>query len=165
MAGPVPTRSLALQGAPAGSWRATPGAIWLAALAVFALLWLAAGDILPWAFDYPRAWQWPLARWINGFMGWLVNDAAIGPVRFTDLTRALAGIIEIPYRAALAFLASGLLSGQGSDAVQILPRCPGSRSSASWRCSATRPAARNWRCWPAPASPSSPPSGNGSRPW
>ena len=54
-------------------------------------------------------------------MGWLINDAAFGPVRFTDVTRALAAVLEIPYRAALGLLATGLLSGQGSDAVQLLP--------------------------------------------
>jgi glycine betaine/proline transport system permease protein len=121
MAETLPTRGLSLPEAHRNWWRAPLGAVWLAALAVFAVLWLAAGDVAPWAFEYPRGWQWPLARWINGFMAWLVNDAAIGPVRFTDLTRALAGLIEIPYRAALSLLATGLLSGQGSDAVQILP--------------------------------------------
>jgi glycine betaine/proline transport system permease protein len=121
MAETVPSRPLSLPDA-SGAWRrASLGTIWLAALSAFAVLWLAAGDVVPWAFDYPRAWQWPLAQWINAVMNWLVNDAAIGPVSFTDFTRALARLIEVPYRAALGFLASGLLSGQGSDAVQLLP--------------------------------------------
>jgi glycine betaine/proline transport system permease protein len=121
MAETVPSHGLALPEVRGGWRRASLGTVWLAALAVFAVLWLAAGDVMPWAFDYPRAWQWPLARWINAFMGWLVNDAAIGPLHFTDVTRALARLIEIPYDAALSFLATGLLSGQGSDAIQLLP--------------------------------------------
>jgi glycine betaine/proline transport system permease protein len=121
MAESVPTQDLSLPQAQ-GAWRfAALRAGWIAALVMFAVLWFGASDIVPWAFHYPRAWQWPLAGWINGFMSWLVNDAAIGPLRFTDLTRALAGLIEVPYRAVLSLLASGFLSGRGSDAVQILP--------------------------------------------
>lgn len=115
-------RTAAAAGPGLAAWRLTATRLaWLAVLALFAAVWLAGSDYAPWARAYPRHWQWPLPQWINAFMAWLVNEAGIGPVRFTDLTRALAGLIEVPYRLALGLLATGLLWGQGSDAVQLLP--------------------------------------------
>lgn len=100
---------------PAALW------MWLAVLAAFVLLARFGEDALPWAFDYPRAWQVPLARWIGAAMTWLVREAHFGLFSFTDLTRFIAAIIEAPYRAVLALLSTGFLSGQGSSAVQVAP--------------------------------------------
>ena len=74
-----------------------------------------------WAFDYPKAWQIPAQRWIGDAMKWLVNDANFGLFTFTDLTRFIAALVDMPYRLALSLLSTGFLSGQGSSAVQILP--------------------------------------------
>lgn len=95
----------------------------LLALAVAASLvaWWAGPAIGKWAFDYPRAWQIPAARHIGAWMKWLVNEASFGLFSFTDFTRFLARLIDIPYTLALSLLSTGFLSGQGSAAVQIVP--------------------------------------------
>lgn len=92
-------------------------------LAAFALLmaWWLGPSIGKWAFDYPRAWQIPAARHISTWMKWLVNEASFGLFSFTDLTRFIADLIDIPYTFALSLLSTGFLSGQGSAAVQIVP--------------------------------------------
>ncbi len=102
------------------------GAFWLAAFLGSLLLWsagktwaTAAG--LAWAYDWPRAWAVPMARWVSAFMAWLIEDARLGPVSFVDITRGISWLLDIPLTIATSLLSSGFLSGQGSAAVQILP--------------------------------------------
>ncbi len=95
--------------------------MWAAALGAFALVWLFAEPLAEWAFEYPKRAEIPLARWIGNAMDWLVEDASFGLFSFTDLTRFIAAIIDFPYRLALSALHTGLLSGRGSSAVQLLP--------------------------------------------
>lgn len=95
--------------------------IWAAALSIATLFWLFGKDIAPWAFRFPRQWQWNLKRTISDFMAWLIDDASFGLFTFTDLTRGLAHLIELPYTAVLSLLSTGFLQGRGSDAIQILP--------------------------------------------
>jgi glycine betaine/proline transport system permease protein len=95
-----------------------------AAAAILALLWLAGGRIAPWAVAYPAEWTLPAARLVGDFMTWLLKEAAIGPVSFVDMTRFVAVVADIPYRIALSFLSTGLLEGQGSAAVRLLPPLP-----------------------------------------
>ena len=89
-------RSGTLPVPPAALW------IWLAVLVAFALFARFGEDLAPWAFEYPRAWQVPLARWISAAMTWLVREAHFGLFTFTELTRFIAAIIDAPYRLALA---------------------------------------------------------------
>jgi len=93
---------------------------WLVALVLFVGFWLFGGG-LKWAFDYPRAWQIPAQRWIGAAMKWLVDSASFGLFTFTDLTRFVATLIDMPYRLVLSLLSTGFLSGRGSSAVEILP--------------------------------------------
>ena len=74
-----------------------------------------------WIVKYPSAWVVPFKSVISEAMRWLIEDAAIGPVSFTDVTRALAWAIEQPYNLILALLATGFVSGIGNDAQVILP--------------------------------------------
>ncbi len=87
----------------------------------FIIFWFYGKDFAAWAFDYPRAVIIPVARWISTLMKWLVNDASFGLFTFTDLTRFIAAMIDLPYRLALSLLSTGFLSGRGSSAVEILP--------------------------------------------
>ncbi|WP_413849366.1 ABC transporter permease [Albidovulum sp.] len=99
-------------------------AVWGLALAAFLLLWLAGQGALPWAFELPRGWTVPAARWITAFTKWLLNDATFGLFTFAEFTRFIAAVIDVPYRFVLAILSTGFLEGQGSAAVQILPPLP-----------------------------------------
>ena len=96
-------------------------ALWAAALAAFAALWLGGSALAPWAFAYPDEAVIPAARWTTGFTKWLLNDASFGLFSFKDLTRFIAAIIDLPYRVALSLLSTGFMSGPGSAAVQYLP--------------------------------------------
>ncbi len=94
--------------------------LWVAAIVAFILLW-QFGDHFKWAFDYPKAWQIPAQRWIGNIMKWLVNSASFGLFTFTDMTRFVAWLLNWPYELVLSLLSTGFLSGQGSNAVEILP--------------------------------------------
>jgi glycine betaine/proline transport system permease protein len=98
--------------------------IWLAAIVLFVGFWLAAKPLAPAAFDYPKALIVPLAKWISAFMKWLVNEATFGLFSFTELTRFVSTVLDIPYTLALSLLSTGFLEGSGSSAVQILPQLP-----------------------------------------
>jgi len=76
---------------------------------------------MEWAAQYPDAWVLPLKSYVSAAMKWLVEDANFGLFTFTDLTRAFAWLIEQPYQLARDLLATGVMSGVGRHAVQILP--------------------------------------------
>ena len=79
---------------------------------LFAALWLWGGAALPWAFEVPRAWRPSFAAWIGGFLKWLTDEAHFGLFTFRDLTRAVAAVIDVPYR----LIALGLrVSGEGRN--------------------------------------------------
>lgn len=104
---------------PLVGWRGATG--WFLALAVFAAFGAYGKTLAPWAFEYPDAWTVPIARWIGRFTKWLLNEANFGFFTFTDLTRFIGAVIDVPYRIALSLLSTGFMSGPGSAAEQILP--------------------------------------------
>ncbi|SLN75506.1 ABC transporter permease [Ruegeria meonggei] len=74
-----------------------------------------------WLTKFPSAWVIPFKSYISSAMTWLIEDAALGPVSFTDVTRAIAWLIEQPYNLVLTLLADGFVRGQGNEAQVILP--------------------------------------------
>lgn len=74
-----------------------------------------------WLVKFPSAWVIPFKTYITSAMKWLVEDAALGPLSFTDVTRAIAWLIEQPYRFVLSLLADGFKVGQGNTAYTAVP--------------------------------------------
>lgn len=113
------------------TWRINKGTATVWGLIVVTLLlgWFGR-DIakeldMRWLVKFPSAWVIPVKSQISAAMQWLVEEAAIGPIAFTDVTRAIAWMIEQPYQFALSLLANGFVSGLGATAHTILP-------AASW---------------------------------
>lgn len=99
--------------------------LWLL-LAITFVLGLYGRDLahaldMRWLDKYPSAWVFQFKTYITAAMKWLVEDAHIGAVEFTDITRTIAWMIEVPYDFVVSFLATGFESGQGADALEILP--------------------------------------------
>jgi len=114
---------------PARSAGGTGRILWLALALVTWLLSTHALDIARaldarWIVKYPSAWRIDVQDRLSAFMSWLVDDARLGPIAFAELTRALAWLIEQPYALARALFAGGLVSGVGSDAIELLPPLP-----------------------------------------
>lgn len=99
-------------------------AIWALAGGLSLSIWLWGRNVLPFAFDYPKAFQIPAARWIGGAITWLVKEAAVGPIAFSDLTRAIAKMVDVPYQTALGLLADGVQRQESGQTLQILPPLP-----------------------------------------
>ena len=95
--------------------------IWVVAVALSLALWLWGQAALPLAFDYPKAWELPAAAWIGSAITWLVKEASLGPVAFSDITRAVAALVDRPYQLALALLANGVQQQTGGVMVQHVP--------------------------------------------
>ncbi len=97
---------------------------WLIAVAVFVIFWLYAKPLVPAAFDYPKAYIIKLAKWISTSMKWLINEASFGLFSFTDFTRFVSAVLDVPYTIAASLLSTGFLEGSGSSAIQIVPPLP-----------------------------------------
>jgi len=94
---------------------------WLAVGAGTAILYAVGDRFAPWAVSYPKSVEVPAKGWISSAMTWLVDDATFGLFTFTDLTRGIAWLVDVPYTIALSLLSTGFLRGEGSNAVEILP--------------------------------------------
>ncbi len=95
--------------------------VWVAVLGFSFIFTAFAKPYVPWAFKFPRAWQWLLKDDISRFMDWLVDEASFGVFTFTEFTRGIAWVVNLPYEVTRSLLSTGLLQGQGSDAIQLLP--------------------------------------------
>lgn len=99
--------------------------LWLGAfLLSLIFLYLPQGAIPAWALSVPRNLRLPLQGWVSKAMAWLVNDASFGLFTFRELTRFISDILEVPFTIATSLFATGILSGAGSAAIQILPPLP-----------------------------------------
>ncbi len=100
--------------------------VWLVLIAMTGVLAATAKNMSKslnqaWFAGYPDSWVRTPASTISRFTKWLVNDAAIGPLSFTDVTRAVSFAVEQPYNWSLAILAEGFMDGVGRRASQIVP--------------------------------------------
>lgn len=77
-----------------------------------------------WIQKYPPGWRLPLADWISAFMHWLTVDAHLGPLTVSGFTRALSRLLDLPLQLASMVLATGILKGEGSEAVMLFPPVP-----------------------------------------
>lgn len=99
--------------------------LWPAVGAITLLLVMLPASALPgWFWKLPAGWKLPVAAEVSAFMKWLVEDAALGPVSFLDLTRAFSWLLDWPLALARALLVAGVTTGQGSQAVQWFPPLP-----------------------------------------
>ncbi|WP_422732926.1 ABC transporter permease [Microbaculum marinum] len=108
------------------AWIGPTALFWIAVLIASLIVSTYGEDVIEWlgadwAYEWPRAWQVPLAAWISAFMDWLVEDATFGLFTFLQLTRFVSWLLEIPLTIATSLLSTGFLKGQGSAAVQVLP--------------------------------------------
>ena len=97
---------------------------WMIAIAAFVTFWLYGKPIAKAAFDYPKAFTVPLAKWISTAMKWLIDEASFGLFTFTEFTRFVSAVLEVPYTLASSLLSTGFLEGSGSSAIQIVPPLP-----------------------------------------
>jgi glycine betaine/proline transport system permease protein len=116
--------TLAAIEAPATPRRREGRLVWAAALALAAAVWAAGPDRLPFAFEYPDAWRIPAARWIGDFVDWLVKEAAIGPLAFSDVTRTISAGIDALYRVLVGLLSEGVQRQEAGETIQLLPPAP-----------------------------------------
>jgi glycine betaine/proline transport system permease protein len=98
--------------------------VWIVAIGLFIVFWLTAKPLAPFAFDYPKSYILPLAKWISQTMKWLIDEATFGLFSFTELTRFISAVLDVPYTLALSLLSTGFLEGSGSSAIQIVPPLP-----------------------------------------
>lgn len=74
-----------------------------------------------WIIRFPKKWEMPLADTISDAMKWLVEDATFGLFTFREFTRFISAIIEWPYQMVRSGLIEGFSTGQGQQAVLIVP--------------------------------------------
>jgi glycine betaine/proline transport system permease protein len=105
--------------APAGSLQRLRRPAVLAVILGLSLAFTMAprGALPEWLAELPRAWQVPFAQWLRDGMTWLIEQAAIGPLAFRDVTRGLAWLMEWPLWLAGSLLVTGVETGVGSAAV------------------------------------------------
>jgi glycine betaine/proline transport system permease protein len=77
-----------------------------------------------WFLEVPRPWRLGWDRQVSAFMTWLAEDASFGLFTFRQLTRAISWLLDWPLHWATVLFASGVMDGQGSSAVQVLPPLP-----------------------------------------
>ncbi len=116
---------------------------WFGVAGIAALLIYSGKANIRWVFKVPSDWRLPLRNQISDFMDWLVNAADLGVFTFYELTRSIAWLLEQPLNFASGVLATGLLSGEGSAAVQLTP--PLSWVAVTLLAMALGHYARGWR--------------------
>ncbi|MGH6931875.1 MAG: ABC transporter permease, partial [Dongiaceae bacterium] len=86
---------------------------WAGLIIVMTMVYLL-GDRLPWANEFPREWELPLAEWTKIGMGWIVSQISF-------VTRAIASVLKIPFGLMDGLLVRGFKIGQGASSFAIPP--------------------------------------------
>ncbi len=94
---------------------------WAVVIAITSGLMMIGKQEISWAFKVPRDLRLPLKGQISDLMEWLVNSADLGLFTFYEFTRGIAWLLEKPLDLVTSMLSTGLMSGQGSSATQLLP--------------------------------------------
>jgi glycine betaine/proline transport system permease protein len=94
--------------------------LWAVALALTIALF-AAGDLIPWAVEYPRDGAIPLRFWVSDFMKWLINEADLGLFTFKQLTRSISWVFNWVLAAAFALLSEGARIPLGGEEFFQIP--------------------------------------------
>ncbi|MGI9316090.1 MAG: ABC transporter permease [bacterium] len=92
---------------------------WVSLVGLAGIMIYLGKSNIKWAFKVPRNWRLPLKKQISDLMDWLVNTADLGLFTFYEFTRGLAWVLEKPLDLATGVFATGILSGEGSAAVQL----------------------------------------------
>ena len=92
----------------------------LVGLTTASLMYLGKSEV-KWAFKVPRELRFNFKIYISDFMDWLVNTADLGLFTFYELTRGISWMLEKPLDFTTGILATGIMSGEGSNAVQLTP--------------------------------------------
>ena len=95
-------------------------AAWLVLIGAAGVLMAIGKKSAPWAFKVPRELRLPARRHVSDAMDWLITSADLGPFTFYELTRGIAWVLNKPLELATSVFATGWMSGQGSNAVQLL---------------------------------------------
>ena len=104
--------------------RRSPWLIWAALFISIGFSYFGAEVLPKWMLEYPRAWTPNFQKSITAAMLWLVDDAAIGPLSFGEVTRGLAWLLEQPMELLERLFAEGFEAGDGSASRQVFPPMP-----------------------------------------
>lgn len=94
--------------------------LWMMALALSVGLFVA-GDLVPWAVEYPREWVVPLRFWVSDFMKWLIHDADLGLFTFKQFTRGIASVFNLFLGVSFGLLSEGVKVPLGGEAFFHIP--------------------------------------------
>ena len=97
------------------------GYFWLGLIALTLAMMMLGKSQIKWAFKVPREFRLNLKNTISDFMDWLVNTADLGVFTFYEMTRGISWFLEQPLDFTTGILATGLMSGEGSSAIQLTP--------------------------------------------
>ncbi len=98
-------------------------------LGLFSITWVLSANSFSlykafdarWIIRFPKKWEMPLADTISDGMKWLVEDATFGLFTFREFTRFISALIEWPYQVVRSSLIEGFSTGQGQQAVEVVP--------------------------------------------
>ncbi|MEY8798811.1 ABC transporter permease [Leisingera sp. XS_AS12] len=94
--------------------------ILLAGAVLYTVFLCLAGGRESWLNSYPEEWNWTIAQSITVTVKYVVNDLALGGVTLAEVTRGIAGVLEMPMVALQGILSEGFtFYGESGDVISI----------------------------------------------